>query len=132
MLYQLSYASPNSLALCCLKTLKRLQNNPPQDQSLAWEAPRGKPFCCGGMEDYTRSPDACGEANCRGADSWREAASIYDGKAPDVLTQQQMELYWTGKLPKIDHPGSMPFGQWQCRMKPGNGVFNPACFPHGL
>ena len=43
-----------------------------------------------------------------------------------------MELYWTGNLPKINYPDWMPFGQRQYTLKPGNGVFNPACFPHWL
>ena len=43
-----------------------------------------------------------------------------------------MEKYWTGKLPKIDYPESMPHGQWQYTLAPGNGVFNPAIFPHWL
>ena len=40
--------------------------------------------------------------------------------------------YWTGKLPKINYPESMPHGQWQYTLAPGNGVFNPAVFPHWL
>ncbi len=40
--------------------------------------------------------------------------------------------YWTGKLPKIDYPESLPNGHWQYALAPGNGVFNPAIFPHWL
>ena len=73
-----------------------------------------------------------GETNFLAQIHGEKMAYIYDGNAPDVLTQQQMELYWTGKLPKINYPDTMPFGQWQYTLKPGNGVFNPACFPHWL
>jgi len=73
-----------------------------------------------------------GETNFLAQIHGEKLAYIYDGNAPDVLSQQQMELYWTGKLPKINYPDSMPFGQFQYLLKPGNGVFNPACFPHWL
>ena len=57
---------------------------------------------------------------------------IYDGNHKSVLSDEDMEKYWTGKLPKIDYPESMPHGQWQYTLAPGNGVFNPAIFPHWL
>jgi len=57
---------------------------------------------------------------------------IYDGKDPSVLNTQQMEKYWTGNLPKIDYPENLPHGKWQYKLAPGNGVFNPAIFPHWL
>lgn len=73
-----------------------------------------------------------GETNFLAQIHGEKLVYIYNGNAPDVLSQQQMELYWTGKLPKINYPDSMPFGQWQYTLQPGNGVFNPACFPHWL
>ena len=73
-----------------------------------------------------------GETNFLAQIHGEKIAYIYDGNCPDVLSQQQMELYWTGKLPKINYPDAMPVGQWQYTLKPGNGVFNPACFPHWL
>jgi hypothetical protein len=57
---------------------------------------------------------------------------IYDGLDSSVLSQQQMEKYWTGNLPKIDYPETLPHGHWQYTLAPGNGVFNPAIFPHWL
>ncbi len=57
---------------------------------------------------------------------------IYDGNDKGVLSDEDLERYWTGKLPKIDYPESMPHGQWQYTLEPGNGVFNPAIFPHWL
>jgi len=57
---------------------------------------------------------------------------IYDGKDPSVLTIEQLENYWTGNLPKIDYPENLPHGHWQYTLAPGNGVFNPAIFPHWL
>jgi len=57
---------------------------------------------------------------------------IYDGKNQNVLTTEQLEKYWTGNLPKIDYPENLPHGNWQYKLQPGNGVFNPAIFPHWL
>ena len=57
---------------------------------------------------------------------------IYNGNDPAVLSDQQMEKYWTGALPKIDYPEDLPHGHWQYTLAPGNGVFNPAVFPHWL
>jgi hypothetical protein len=57
---------------------------------------------------------------------------IYNGNDPAVLSQEDMEKYWTGSLPKIDYPETLPNGHWQYALAPGNGVFNPAIFPHWL
>jgi hypothetical protein len=57
---------------------------------------------------------------------------LYDGNDPAVLSTTDLEKYWTGNLPKIDYPANLPFGHWQYRLEPGNGVFNPAIFPHWL
>ncbi len=73
-----------------------------------------------------------GETNFLAQIHGEKLAYIYDGNDPDVLGQQDLENYWTGKLPKINYPETMPFGHWQYKLEPGNGVFNPACFPHWL
>jgi hypothetical protein len=73
-----------------------------------------------------------GETNFLAQIHGEKLAYIYDGDNPEVLSQEDLENYWTGKLPKINYPDSMPSGQWQYRLEPGNGVFNPACFPHWL
>lgn len=57
---------------------------------------------------------------------------IYDGNDPAVLSPRMLEEYWTGNLPKIDYPENLPHGHWQYTLAPGNGVFNPAIFPHWL
>ncbi len=57
---------------------------------------------------------------------------IYNGDDPQVLSPQQMEQYWTGALPRIEVPAGLPEGNWQYTLAPGNGVFNPAIFPHWL
>jgi hypothetical protein len=57
---------------------------------------------------------------------------IYDGADQSVLSHTDLEKYWTGKLPKIDYPDNLPHGHWQYTLAPGNGVFNPAIFPHWL
>ena len=73
-----------------------------------------------------------GETNFLAQISGTKAAYIYDGNNPAILTPQQLEKYWTGNLPKIDYPESLPHGHWQYLLEPGNGVFNPAIFPHWL
>ena len=57
---------------------------------------------------------------------------IYNGDDPHVLSAEQMEQYWTGALPRIEVPAGLPEGHWQYTLAPGNGVFNPAIFPHWL
>ena len=57
---------------------------------------------------------------------------IYNGEDPQVLSAEQMEQYWTGALPRIEVPAGMAQGDWQYTLAPGNGVFNPAIFPHWL
>jgi hypothetical protein len=57
---------------------------------------------------------------------------IYDGNDQSILSDTDMEKYWTGNLPKIDLPKTLPHGNWQYTLAPGNGVFNPATFPHWL
>ena len=57
---------------------------------------------------------------------------IYDGNDQSVLSPHDLEAYWTGNLPKIDYPEALPHGHWQYQLQPGNGVFNPAIFPHWL
>ncbi|SNT22500.1 hypothetical protein SAMN05421770_105266 [Granulicella rosea] len=57
---------------------------------------------------------------------------IYDGHDKSILSNTDLENYWTGNLPKINLPAALPEGTWQWQLKPGNGVFNPAIFPHWL
>jgi hypothetical protein len=73
-----------------------------------------------------------GETNFLAQIHGEKLAYIYDGNNPSVLSQQDMEKYWTGSLPKIDYPKTLPHGHFQYTLAPGNGVFNPACFPHWL
>jgi hypothetical protein len=70
-----------------------------------------------------------GETNFLAQIHGTKLAYIYDGA---ILSPTQMERYWTGHLPKIDYPESLPHGHWQYTLAPGNGVFNPAIFPHWL
>jgi hypothetical protein len=73
-----------------------------------------------------------GETNFLAQIHGQKLVYIYDGNDQSVLSQQEMEQYWTGNLPKINYPESLPQGHWQYTLAPGNGVFNPACFPHWL
>lgn len=73
-----------------------------------------------------------GETNFLAQIQGTKHAFIYNGADPSVLSAADLEKYWTGKLPKIDYPESLPNGHWQYLLKPANGVFNPATFPHWL
>jgi hypothetical protein len=73
-----------------------------------------------------------GETNFLAQIRGSKLAYIYDGRDPSVLSQADLERYWTGNLPKIDYPENLPHGHWQYTLEPGNGVFNPAIFPHWL
>ena len=57
---------------------------------------------------------------------------IYDANDTSVLSAKDLERYWTGGLPKIEYPEGLPHGHWKYKLIPGNGVFNPATFPHWL
>jgi hypothetical protein len=57
---------------------------------------------------------------------------VYDGHDKSILPETDLEKYWTGGLPKINIPTAIPEGTWQWELKPGNGIFNPATFPHWL
>ncbi len=59
-------------------------------------------------------------------------AYIYDANDKSVLSDADLEKYWTGGLPKIELPEALPHGTWRFELAPGNGVFNPATFPHWL
>jgi hypothetical protein len=73
-----------------------------------------------------------GETNFLAQIHGKKMVYIYDGKDPSVLTTEQLEQYWTGNLPKINYPENLQHGHWQYTLAPGNGVFNPAIFPHWL
>jgi len=73
-----------------------------------------------------------GETNFLAQIHGKKLVYIYDGNDPLLLSQTDLEKYWTGNLPKINYPESLPHGHWQYTLEPGNGVFNPATFPHWL
>ena len=73
-----------------------------------------------------------GETNFLAQIHGTKKAYIYDGHDESVLAAHDLERYWTGHLPKIDYPETLPHGHWQYTLEPGNGVFNPAIFPHWL
>jgi hypothetical protein len=73
-----------------------------------------------------------GETNFLAQIHGQKLVYLYNGNDPAILTGQQLERYWTGALPKIDYPETLPHGHWQYTLAPGNGVFNPAVFPHWL
>ena len=73
-----------------------------------------------------------GETNFLAQIHGTKHAYLYNGADQTVLSNDSLEKYWTGSLPKIDLPDSLPHGHWQYLLKPGNGVFNPATYPHWL
>ncbi len=73
-----------------------------------------------------------GETNFLAQIHGTKLAYIYDGRDQRILSDQALEKYWTGHLRKIEHPAWLAEGTWKFQMKPGNGVFNPAAFPHWL
>ena len=73
-----------------------------------------------------------GETNFLAQVFGTKLAYIYNGADGQILSDAQLERYWTGGLPKIEFPEAFPQGHWQYTLAPGNGVFNPAVFPHWL
>ncbi len=73
-----------------------------------------------------------GETNFLAQIHGKKLVYIYNGDDRSLLSETDLERYWTGKLPKIDYPENLPHGHWQYTLEPGNGVFNPAIFPHWL
>ncbi len=73
-----------------------------------------------------------GETNFLAQVRGRKDVYIFDPARDGVLSELDLERYWTGHLPKIELPEALPNGHWTYRLQPGNGVFNPATFPHWL
>ncbi len=73
-----------------------------------------------------------GETNFLAQIHGQKDVYLYDANDTSVLSAKDLERYWTGGLPKIEYPETLPKGHWQYTLAPSNGVFNPATFPHWL
>jgi hypothetical protein len=71
-----------------------------------------------------------GEANFLAQVQGSKSVFLYNAHDPLILTTQEMEQYWTGKLLAPRWHDELPDGHWRYEVSPGMGVFNPATFPH--
>jgi hypothetical protein len=71
-----------------------------------------------------------GEANFLAQVQGRKQIYLYDACDPYILTAEEMERYWTGHLLAPRWHEELSEGQWRFEVSPGEGVFNPATFPH--
>ena len=71
-----------------------------------------------------------GEANFLAQVQGKKSVFLYDANDPHILTIEEKEKYWTGKLQAPRWHEELADGQWRYDVAPGLGVFNPATFPH--
>jgi hypothetical protein len=71
-----------------------------------------------------------GEANFLAQVQGKKLVYLYNAKDPEILTEEELERYWTGNLPAPRWHEELAEGQWRFPVEPGIGVFNPATFPH--
>ena len=71
-----------------------------------------------------------GEANFLAQVQGKKSVFLYNAKDPSILTEEEMERYWTGHLLAPKWHDELPEGHWRYDLSPGLGVFNPATFPH--
>ena len=71
-----------------------------------------------------------GEANFLAQVQGKKSVFLYDANDPYILTAEEKEKYWTGKLLAPRWHEELSDGQWRYDVAPGLGVFNPATFPH--
>jgi hypothetical protein len=71
-----------------------------------------------------------GEANFLAQVQGKKSVFLYNAHDPYILTQEEKEKYWTGKLLAPRWHDELADGQWRFDVAPGLGVFNPATFPH--
>jgi hypothetical protein len=71
-----------------------------------------------------------GEANFLAQVLGKKSVFLYNAQDPYILTTEEKEKYWTGKLQAPRWHDELADGQWRYDVAPGLGVFNPATFPH--
>jgi|HubBroStandDraft_5_1064220.scaffolds.fasta_scaffold56971_2 hypothetical protein len=71
-----------------------------------------------------------GEANFLAQVQGKKSVFLYNAHDPYILTNEETEKYWAGKLQAPRWHEELADGQWRFDVAPGLGVFNPATFPH--
>jgi hypothetical protein len=71
-----------------------------------------------------------GEANFLAQVQGRKSVFLYNARDKEILTEEEMERYWTGNLLAPRWSDKLAEGHWRYDVCPGLGVFNPATFPH--
>jgi hypothetical protein len=71
-----------------------------------------------------------GEANFLAQVQGKKLVYLYNANDPLILTQEEKEKYWAGKLLAPRWNEELAEGHWRYQVEPGIGVFNPATFPH--
>ena len=71
-----------------------------------------------------------GEANFLAQVQGTKSVFLNNAHDPKILTQEEMERYWTGNLLAPRWHDELLEGHWRYELSPGVGVFNPATFPH--
>lgn len=71
-----------------------------------------------------------GEANFLSQVQGSKYVYLYNGGDRTILSDQDLERYWTGHFDAAKFREDLPEGTWSYRISPGLGVFNPAAFPH--
>ena len=71
-----------------------------------------------------------GEANFLAQVQGAKSVFLYNAHDPQILTQEELERYWTGNLLAPRWRDELSEGHWRYEISPGVGVFNPATFPH--
>lgn len=71
-----------------------------------------------------------GEANFLSQIRGSKYVYLYDANDRTILSEQDLERYWTGHFDAARYREDLPEGSWSYHISPGLGVFNPAAFPH--
>lgn len=71
-----------------------------------------------------------GEANFLSQVRGTKHVYFYDGNDRSILSEQDLERYWTGHFDAARFREDLPEGTWSYKISPGFGAFNPAAFPH--
>jgi hypothetical protein len=71
-----------------------------------------------------------GEANFLAQVQGSKFVYFYDGNDRTILSERDLESYWTGHFNAAKYRDDLPDGTWSYHISPGVGAFNPAAFPH--
>lgn len=71
-----------------------------------------------------------GEANFLAQVRGTKLVYLYNGNDRSILSEEDLERYWTGHFDAAKFREDLPEGTWSYEISPGTGAFNPAAFPH--